>query len=175
MLFKLSNLNSNLALTLVYLNPALNNWAQFRFCEELIFLPSIFASLVCCLFSTGFFGSLLFRTFFRAPAWNDSFSDDEVSSCSENSLEKSLKSVSEISYSSSSFSSIKNLLPSFTKLHSSTKTISSHRVAIVMLHLVKNTRNDSKVCCPLIGQKNTKVSWHQLEAKNGRDRLKLVW
>ena len=27
----------------------------------------------------------------------------------------------------------KNLLPSFTKLHSSTKTISSHRVAIVML------------------------------------------
>ena len=28
MLFKLSNLNSNLALTLVYLNPALNNSAQ---------------------------------------------------------------------------------------------------------------------------------------------------
>ena len=27
MLFKLSNLNSNLALTLGYLNPALNNWA----------------------------------------------------------------------------------------------------------------------------------------------------
>ena len=27
MLFKLSNLNSNLALTLVYLNPALNNAA----------------------------------------------------------------------------------------------------------------------------------------------------
>ena len=29
MLFKLSNLNSNLALTLGYLNPALNNSAQF--------------------------------------------------------------------------------------------------------------------------------------------------
>ena len=29
----------------------------------------------------------------------------------------------------------------------------------------KNTRNDSKVCCPLIGQKNTKVFWHQSEAK----------
>ena len=28
MLFKLSNLNSNLALTLGYLNPALKNWAQ---------------------------------------------------------------------------------------------------------------------------------------------------
>ena len=28
MLFKLSNLNSNLALTLGYLKPALNNWAQ---------------------------------------------------------------------------------------------------------------------------------------------------
>ena len=27
MLFKLSNLNSNLAITLGYLNPALNNWA----------------------------------------------------------------------------------------------------------------------------------------------------
>ena len=27
MLFKLSNLNSKLALTLGYLNPALNNWA----------------------------------------------------------------------------------------------------------------------------------------------------
>ena len=27
MLFKLSNLNSNLALTLGYLNPFLNNWA----------------------------------------------------------------------------------------------------------------------------------------------------
>ena len=27
MLFKLSNLNSNLTLTLGYLNPALNNWA----------------------------------------------------------------------------------------------------------------------------------------------------
>ena len=33
MLFKLSNLNSNLALTLGYLNPALNNSAQ-----EIIFL-----------------------------------------------------------------------------------------------------------------------------------------
>ena len=30
MLFKLSNLNSNLALTLGYLNPALNNSAQRR-------------------------------------------------------------------------------------------------------------------------------------------------
>ena len=29
MLFKLSNLNSNLALTLGYLNPALNNSAQY--------------------------------------------------------------------------------------------------------------------------------------------------
>ena len=29
----------------------------------------------------------------------------------------------------------------------------------------KNTRNDSKVCCPLIGQKNTKVFWHQSEAR----------
>ena len=28
MLFKLSNLNSNLALTVGYLNPAWNNWAQ---------------------------------------------------------------------------------------------------------------------------------------------------
>ena len=28
MFLKLSNLNSNLALTLDYLNPALNNWAQ---------------------------------------------------------------------------------------------------------------------------------------------------
>ena len=28
MIFKLSYLNSNLALTLGYLNPALNNWAQ---------------------------------------------------------------------------------------------------------------------------------------------------
>ena len=30
MLFKLSNLNSNLALTLGYLNPALNNLAQMN-------------------------------------------------------------------------------------------------------------------------------------------------
>ena len=30
MLFKLSNLNSNLALTLGYLNPALNNWALMK-------------------------------------------------------------------------------------------------------------------------------------------------
>ena len=30
MLFKLSNMNSNLVLTLVYLNPALNNSAQVK-------------------------------------------------------------------------------------------------------------------------------------------------
>ena len=29
MLFKISNLNSNLALTLGYLNPVLNNWLWF--------------------------------------------------------------------------------------------------------------------------------------------------
>ena len=34
MLFKLSNLNSNLALTLGYLNPALNNSAQNIFAEK---------------------------------------------------------------------------------------------------------------------------------------------
>ena len=34
MLFKLSNLNSNLALTLGYLNPALNNSAQVSKLEE---------------------------------------------------------------------------------------------------------------------------------------------
>ena len=39
MLFKLSNLNSNLALTLSYLNPALNNSAQkFNFCD---FTPQV--------------------------------------------------------------------------------------------------------------------------------------
>ena len=38
MLFKLSNLNSNLALTLGYLNPALNNLAQ----ENKFMLPSRF-------------------------------------------------------------------------------------------------------------------------------------
>ena len=36
MLFKLSNLNSNLALTLDYLNPALNNSAQM-FSKETVF------------------------------------------------------------------------------------------------------------------------------------------
>ena len=35
MLFKLSNLNSNLALTLSYLNPALNNSAQKSFIQGL--------------------------------------------------------------------------------------------------------------------------------------------
>ena len=34
-----------------------------------------------------------------------------------------------------------------------------------MYFACKNTRNDSKVCCPLIGQKNTKVFWHQSEAR----------
>ena len=34
MLFKLSNLNSNLALTLRYLNPALNNSAQVNIAVE---------------------------------------------------------------------------------------------------------------------------------------------
>ena len=34
MLFKLSNLNSNLALTLGYLNPALNNSAQVILASE---------------------------------------------------------------------------------------------------------------------------------------------
>ena len=34
MLFKISNLNSKLALTLGYLNPALNNSAQFDYIRE---------------------------------------------------------------------------------------------------------------------------------------------
>ena len=34
-----------------------------------------------------------------------------------------------------------------------------------MFFACKNARNDSKVCCPLIGQKNTKVFWHQSEAR----------
>ena len=42
MLFKLSNLNSNLALTLGYLNPALNNSAKlFRFFKKIIFRLSV--------------------------------------------------------------------------------------------------------------------------------------
>ena len=36
MLFKLSNLNSNLALTLGYLNPALNNSALYNIYEYLV-------------------------------------------------------------------------------------------------------------------------------------------
>ena len=38
MLFKLSNLNSNLALTLGYLNPALNNSAQLSKLGAMLFL-----------------------------------------------------------------------------------------------------------------------------------------
>ena len=34
-----------------------------------------------------------------------------------------------------------------------------------MFFACKNSRNDSKVCCALIGQKNTKVFWHQSEAR----------
>ena len=62
MLFKLSNLNSNLALTLGYLNPALNNPAQvtvghlhdvaiFHYCQN----SSGFAFLFCKLGLAFFF------------------------------------------------------------------------------------------------------------------------
>ena len=40
MLFKLSNLNSNLALTLGYLNPALNNSALRSWVENEVFSPA---------------------------------------------------------------------------------------------------------------------------------------
>ena len=34
-----------------------------------------------------------------------------------------------------------------------------------MYFACKNTRNDSKVCCPLIGQKHRNVFWNQSEAR----------
>ena len=34
-----------------------------------------------------------------------------------------------------------------------------------MYFACKNSQNDSKVCCPLIGQKITKAFWHQSEAR----------
>ena len=45
MLFKLSNLNSNVALTLGYLNPALNNSAQVFILYR---LPQVYYTLVWC-------------------------------------------------------------------------------------------------------------------------------
>ena len=55
MLFKLSNLNSNLALTLGYLNPALNNSARVGK-HFVIFLnfPCLIACLLCCLLMSFF-------------------------------------------------------------------------------------------------------------------------
>ena len=58
MLFKLSNLNSNLALTLGYLNPALNNSAQFvqRPISAqpgfLFWCPKAFSLIIFCAFLT---------------------------------------------------------------------------------------------------------------------------
>ena len=66
MLFKLSNLNSNLALTLGYLNPALNNSAQDcsmkkekAFCVNLMCSGIIFQNLV-----------LIWLTFFKKEFTN---------------------------------------------------------------------------------------------------------
>ena len=42
MLFKLSNLNSNVALTLGYLNPALNNSAQEPMLYSMLFIHSTY-------------------------------------------------------------------------------------------------------------------------------------
>ena len=47
MLFKLSNLNSNLALTLGYLNPALKNSAQGDILQSLLSLIPFIFSFPC--------------------------------------------------------------------------------------------------------------------------------
>jgi len=52
MLFKLSNLNSNLALTLVYLNPAVNNSALQLDSRQQVYLPALFVTHIVLSHST---------------------------------------------------------------------------------------------------------------------------
>ena len=74
------------------------------FVRNLFFFALTFPLLSVACFPRGFLVVCLFVLFFRCRSGTLVIGD---SSCSENSLEKSLEPVSEISYSSSSFASVK--------------------------------------------------------------------
>ena len=61
---------------------------------------------------------------------------------------------------------ILNLSPrACRKASSNSQDKKGEQLDYFMYFAFKNTRKDSKVCCPLIGQKNTKVFWHQSERR----------